>query len=111
MLGARDTGAIAPSHWPLEVLNGLAMAERRRRIDAHRRQHFAEFLRDLPVEIDSETVAQAWSVTSRLAAHHRLALYDSAYLELALRLGLPLATLDRDLRAAGDALGVTLLGV
>lgn len=106
-----DTGAEAPTHWPLEVLNGLAMAERRRRIDAIKRQSFIEFLRGLPVFIDPETASQAWSVTSRLAAHHRLPLYDAAYLELALRLGLPLATLDQDLRTAGDAAGVTLLGL
>ncbi|MEQ1889931.1 MAG: type II toxin-antitoxin system VapC family toxin [Alphaproteobacteria bacterium] len=104
-------GADAPSHWPLEVLNGLAMGERRRRIDAAKRQQLSGFLRNLPVVVDSETIAQAWEVTSKLASAYRLTVYDAAYLELALRRGLPLATLDRELRAAGDAMGVTLLGV
>ncbi len=97
--------------WPLEVLNALAMAERRNRIDAEQRQRLTGFLRDLPVAIDNETASQSWAVTSQLAARHRLTLYDTAYLELALRLGLPLATLDQELRAAGAALGVTLLGL
>lgn len=106
-----DSGAVAPSLWPLEVLNALAMAERRSRIDAERRQRLAGFLRDLPVAIDVETASPAWAVTSPLAARHRLTLYDAAYLELALRLGLPLATLDQELRCAGAALGITLLGL
>lgn len=106
-----DAGAMAPSLWPLEVLNALAMAERRGRIDADQRQRLVGLLRDLPVVIDVETASQAWAVTSPLAARHRLTVYDTAYLELAQRLGLPLATLDKELRAAGAALGVTLLGI
>lgn len=105
-----ESGATAPSLWPLEVLNALAMAERRSRIDAARRQRLGGFLRDLPVTIDVETASQAWAVTSQLATRFRITMYDAAYLELAQRLGLPLATLDRELRAAGGALGVTLLG-
>lgn len=105
-----ESGATAPSLWPLEVLNALAMAERRSRIDAARRQRLGGFLRDLPVTIDVETASQAWAVTSQLATRFRITMYDAAYLELAQRLGLPLATLDQELRAAGGALGVTLLG-
>ena len=105
-----ESGATAPSLWPLEVLNALAMAERRSRIDAARRQRLGGFLRDLPVTIDVETASQAWAVTSQLATRFRITMYDAAYLELAQRLGLPLATLDRELRAPGGALGVTLLG-
>ena len=86
------------------------MAERRSRIDAERRQRLAGFLRDLPVTIDDETASQAWAVTSQLAARFRLTVHDAAYLELAQRRGLPLATLDQELRAAAAALGVTLLG-
>ncbi len=111
MVRASDTGAIVPVHWPLEVLNGLAMAGRRRRIDSTRQRGLIEFLHDLPIIIDPETVNQVWTVTSQLAEQHRLTVYDAAYPELALRRGLPLATLDHELRAAGDAIGVTLLGV
>ena len=105
-----ESGAIAPSLWPLEALNGLLMAERRRRLDAKRRQRLAGFLRGLPITLDAETVDQAWTATARLAERHRLTLYDAAYLELAQRRKLPLATLDGDLIKAGKALGMTLLG-
>ena len=104
------TGAVAPSLWPLEALNGLLMAERRKRLDSERRQRLAGFLRGLPVTLDTETADQAWTVTARLAERHRLTLYDAAYLELAQRRKLPLATLDEDLIRAGKALGMTLLG-
>lgn len=105
-----ETGAMAPSLWPLEILNGLAMAERRGRLDASRRRQLAGFLSDLPVNLDPETASQAWTATALLAERYRLTLYDAAYLELAQRLDLPLATLDQELRVAGGALGLTLLG-
>jgi predicted nucleic acid-binding protein len=103
-------GAVAPSLWPLEVLNGLAMAERRNRLTAAQRETLSGFLASLPVTIDHETSAQAWTVTAHLAARHKLTLYDAAYLELAQRLNLPLASLDQELRAAGSAVGIKLLG-
>lgn len=106
-----QAGAVAPALWPLEVLNALAMAERRKRLTALQRHHLTGFLRDLPITLDAETAAQAWTATARLAEQHRLTLYDATYLELAQRLGLPLATLDRELRAAADALGVAVLGL
>ena len=105
-----ETGATAPQHWPLEALNGLLMAERRKRLDAARRQHLAGFLRDLPITLDAETTIQVWTTTQRLAERFRLTIYDAAYLELARRRNLPLASLDQELRAAGTALGVPLLG-
>lgn len=105
-----ETGAFAPSLWPLEALNGLLMAERRKRLDSRRRRRLAGFLRALPVTLDTETADQAWTATVRLAEHYRLSVYDAAYLELAQRLKLPLATRDRDLIRAGKAVGVALLG-
>jgi predicted nucleic acid-binding protein len=105
-----QTGAVAPSLWPLEALNGLLMAERKKRLDGKRRQRLAGFLRGLPVTLDPETADQAWTATARLAERYRLTLYDAAYLELAQRRKLPLATLDQDLIKAGKALGMTLLG-
>ncbi len=105
-----EFGGAAPSLWPLEVLNGLAMAERRGRLDADRRQRLGDFLHKLPVVLDYETAIQAWTVTVQLATRFRLTIYDATYLELAQRLSLPLATLDQELRAAGGALGLTVLG-
>jgi len=106
-----ETGGIAPQHWPLECLNGLLMAERRRWLDAPRRRGLAAFLRDLPIMLDAETASQTWDEPQRLAERFRLTIYDAAYLELAQRQRLPLASLATELRQAGAALGVKLLGV
>jgi predicted nucleic acid-binding protein len=107
--GVVETGAIAPSLWPLEAQNGLLMAERRRRLDSAKRTELAGLLRALPITLDEETAAQAWTETVALADRHGLSVYDASYLELAKRRGLPLATADRPLRAAAMALGVAVL--
>jgi predicted nucleic acid-binding protein len=106
-----ETGASAPLLWPLEVLNALFAAERRRRIDSAKRQKLAAFLRDLPVALDAETAVQAWEATPRLAERFRLTTYDAAYLELAHRRRLPLASLDQELRVAASTIGVETLGL
>jgi predicted nucleic acid-binding protein len=105
-----EAGAFAPGFWPLEALNGLLVAARRGRLDSSRRQRLAGFLRALPISLDGETASQAWTTTVELAERFALSAYDAAYLELAQRHRLPLATLDRDLRAAATALGLTVLG-
>lgn len=105
-----ETGAFAPSIWPLEALNGLLVVERRRRIQAGLRHRYADFLRNLPIRVDTETADKAWTATVELAERHRLSLYDASYLELALRLDLPLATLDKDLDKAAKAVGRTVFG-
>jgi len=105
-----QNGAQAPLLWPLEALNGLLMAQRRRRIDERQRAELAAFLRDLPVTLDTETTDHAWTTTAQLAERHRLSAYDASYLELAMRRKLPLATLDKDLIKAAKAVGTTVLG-
>ena len=105
-----DAGAVAPALWPLEMLNALAMAERRQRITAQQRHALSGWMHQLPIKLDLETAAQAWTATALLAEQHRLTLYDACYLELALRMELPLATLDQALRVAAPKLGVALLG-
>lgn len=106
-----ENGAMAPALWPLEVMNALIMAERRKRVDAAQRQQLTVLLRDLPIALDEETAEQAWSATVQLAERHRLTVYDAAYLELAQRRSLPLASLDDELRAAAEAAGVALVGL
>lgn len=106
-----ETGANAPMLWPLEALNGLVVAERRRRIDAAKRAELATFLHALPIVLDMDTAGQAWAATLGLAERFRLSVYDAAYLELAQRRRIPLASLDRDLRAAASAAGLAVLGV
>jgi predicted nucleic acid-binding protein len=105
-----EIGAFAPSLWPLEALNGLLVAERRRRINAQLRRRFADFLRELPVTIDTETADRAWTATVELAERLRLSVYDASYLELAMRRKLPLATLDKELINAAKASGTIVLG-
>ena len=105
------TGARAPLLWPLEALNGLLVAERRRRLDPSRRARLAGFLRDLPIALDLDTAERAWEATARLAERFTLTIYDAAYLELAQRRRLPLASLDQDLRAAATAMDMEVLGV
>lgn len=104
-------GAYVPTLWRLEVANSLLMAVRKGRIDAAFRDAALRDLADLNIMADLQTDVFAWSSTLRLAEKHRLTIYDAAYLELALRRALPLASLDQELRAAGDAAGVTLLGM
>ena len=83
---------------------------RRGRTDSAFRDSTLADLALLPIRLDAETDANAWGGTMRLAARHGLTVYDAAYLELALRRGLALATLDRELRAAAQTEGVVLLG-
>jgi len=106
-----ENGAWVPALWPLEVANVLEMGVRRGRTDAAFRDTALGDLALLPIRTDPETGARAWSETLRIAEKHKLTLYDAAYLELAMRRGLPLATLDADLRAAAAAEGLTLLGL
>ncbi len=105
-----ESGAWVPGLCRLEVANILEMGVRRGRHDAAFRDSTLADLALLPIHLDPETDQQAWGATARLAQCHRLTLYDAAYLELALRRGLPLATLDHDLRAAAKAENVPMLG-
>jgi predicted nucleic acid-binding protein len=105
-----ESGAFAPGLWPLEAANALLVAERRGRLERDRRRRLCGFLSALPIALDGETATQAWTTTIGLAERFGLSAYDAAYLELAERLDLPLASLDGDLRRAANALGLVLLG-
>ena len=104
-------GAVVPSLWRLEVANALQMSVKRGRLDASSRDDCFADLQALDIRIDEETDLHAWSDTLLLAHRWGLTLYDAAYLELALRSQLPLATLDKALRTAAAAQGVQLLGL
>lgn len=105
-----EGGAWVPGLWRLEVANVLEMGVRRKRHDAAFRDSTLADLAQLPIQVDTETDRQAWGATLRLAERHQLTLYDAAYLELALRRNLPLASLDEDLRRAARAEKVKVLG-
>jgi predicted nucleic acid-binding protein len=102
--------ALVPSHWFLEVGNALAMAERRNRIQPTVTDAFIQLLRRMQLVEDDEAPDRAFDEILSLARSHQLTVYDAAYLDLSLRHGLPLASLDEDLRAAASQLGVQLLG-
>jgi len=105
-----DTGAFVPALWRLEVANSLTIAVRRGRVDAEFRRAALDDLALLDITTDSHTDTHAWAETLQLADRFRLTLYDAAYLELAHRRGVPLATLDQDLSAAASALSLRVLG-
>lgn len=106
-----SSGAVVPGLWRLEIANALQTAVRRRqRIDAVYRDTSLAELGYMPIRIDADTNTYAWSTTLRLAERYSLTLYDAAYLELAQRCRLPLASADRDLRRAAPAVNVELLG-
>jgi predicted nucleic acid-binding protein len=101
--------AHVPSLWLWETGNVLIQAERRSRITSAAIRTFLGLLETLPIAIDQANVSTAWHDTLALARSHRLTTYDAAYLELALRLGLPLASRDKALNAAASHEGVPLL--
>lgn len=109
-IALHENGAWVPTHWALEVANVLEMGVRRGRHYAAFRDTTLVDLALLPVTLDPHTSREAWGATLRLAELHRLTLYDAAYLELAKRMHLPLATLDKDLSLAARAEGVIVLG-
>ena len=101
--------AHVPSLWLWDTANVLIQAERREMITAAAIRTFLGLLEALPIHIDHAGTATIWHDTLALARAHRLTSYDAAYLELALRLGLPLASRDQALQAAARSEGVPLL--
>lgn len=107
---ATEYGVQTTGLWPIETANVLLVYERREKLTAAERAAAIGFFGGLPIDIDDQTHARAWAATYDLALAHKLTVYDAGYLELALRAGLPLATLDSDLVHAATKLGVPVLG-
>ena len=101
-----ETRAFVPSLWPVEVGNVLLTATRRGRIRTDEWPQIRAHLQALPIEIDPVSTSRTWGTSLELAHAHRLSVYDATYLELAMRLRMPLVTLDRALRSAGQAAGI-----
>ncbi|MGD0272058.1 MAG: type II toxin-antitoxin system VapC family toxin [Candidatus Sulfotelmatobacter sp.] len=106
----RVDGAWIPGLWRWEIANVLQLNVRRGRHSEDFRDDAVDTLALLPVKVDAEADRQAWSATLHLAERHGLTVYDAAYLEIASRRKIPLATLDRQLRAAATGEGIQLLG-
>ncbi|MBK7655141.1 MAG: type II toxin-antitoxin system VapC family toxin [Betaproteobacteria bacterium] len=92
--------AVVPGIWALEVANVLVKAQAKGLVTEARAAEFVGLLRDMAFETDTETAARALGDTLQLARRFKLSACDAAYLEHALRNGLPLATLDDDLNLA-----------
>ena len=105
---AAETASV-PAIWHLEIANVLALSERRGRLTPANSSEFIALLETLDVVIDDETPSRALGRVLDLARAERLTAYDAAYLELAMRLGIPLASKDADLCDAAERLGVNVL--
>ena len=98
-----------PSLWPWEMMNALAVAVRRQRITQEKAASFLSLLSNFDFRISEPPTIVDMPRLSALAAQHKLTAYDAAYLDLSLRIMLPLATLDGDLTKAALAEGVDVL--
>ena len=100
--------ALVPNLWHLEVVNVLLGAEKRSEITTGEIEGFISQLENLPIYVDPLTSHQSFNRTISLARAYNLSSYDAAYLELAVRVGIPLATLDKDLIKAAKKSNVEI---
>ncbi|MEE8056849.1 MAG: type II toxin-antitoxin system VapC family toxin [Pseudomonadales bacterium] len=103
-----DAEAAVPNLWHLEAANVLLSAERRGELEPGEVERFIAQLERLPIKVDPLTAQQAFNRCLNLSRAYKLSSYDAAYLELAIREGLPLATLDKDLIKAAKKTDVAL---
>ena len=103
-----EAEAMVPHLWHLEAANVLLAAEKRGEIGLEEVEFFITQLESLPIQIDPLTAYQAFNRTLNIARRYKLSSYDAAYLELAMRKGLPLATLDKQLIKAAMDVNVVL---
>lgn len=106
---ARRETLHVPSLWPWEMMNAVAVSLRRQRITPERARQFFEQLAAFDFRIAPAPAVGEFPELSLLASRYQLTAYDTAYLGLARRLALPLATLDEDLRKAAKAEGISVL--
>ena len=100
--------AVVPSIWSIEVTNAIVIGERRQRVSESEVARFLGLIEALPIDADPQTSSRSFMATLPLARTQRLSAYDAAYLELAMREGAILATLDARLKAAAEQVGVTI---
>jgi len=103
-----DSEVVVPHLWHLEAANVLLSAERRQELEIGEVERFITQLENLPIHVDPLTAHQAFNRTLSLSRAYKLSSYDASYLELAIRAGLPLATLDKSLRKAAKGAGVVI---
>jgi predicted nucleic acid-binding protein len=103
--------ARAPAIWPLEVANAFLIGERRKRLTFTEVTAFLQRLADMPITIEQVRIDRAFGQILSVARQEQLTEYDAAYLELASREALPLATLDQRLKRAAQNAGVRLVTI
>ena len=108
---ANGAEALTPAIWPFEVANALLVGERNKRRTMAQVTAFLQRLATLPIKVDEPRVDRAFGQILTVARQEQLTEYDAAYLELALREALPLATLDQRLRQAAQHAGVPLVTI
>jgi len=104
-----ESESAVPWIWTLEVANALLTAERRGRLSEAETSRFLGMVQGLPIMVDAAPPARTMDEIVALGRRHNLTSYDAAYLELAIREGLPLATIDERLRDAAARVGVPIL--
>jgi len=103
-----DTDALTPNLWHLEAISVLLGAEKRGEINLGNIEQFILQLENLPIYVDSLTAHQAFSQTLILSREYNISSYDASYLELAMRKGIPLSSLDKNLVKAANKAGVNI---
>jgi predicted nucleic acid-binding protein len=107
MLAAlKGLAILVPAVWALEIANAMLVGERRKRLKQPDIMRFVALLESLPITQDRQTVSESVSNLLPLGRVHGLSAYDAAYLELAIRLSAPLATLDTNLQKAARRAGI-----
>ncbi len=101
--------ALVPRHWEIEVANAFVMAIRRGRLSLDAVLRVSKDLFGLPIVIDNSQRPATFDRVCEIAHRYGLTAYDAAYLELAFRENLPLATMDKRLRSAAHSAGVLLV--
>ena len=104
-----ESTGFVPSIWPLEVCNVILVAERKKRIGEAGSARFLALLAELPIIVEQEPPERMIKEIFALARKHKLSSYDASYLDLAMRKGLPIATLDKNLLAAAKRSKVQIL--
>jgi len=101
--------AVVPELWLYEVAKVLVVGERRKRLKEAQSRRFTELLTELPIQVIEKDNQSVWGNVLAVARKYELSAYDASYLELAMREGLPLATLDKGLKKAAKMSGINLL--
>ena len=111
LVALENRATIVPAIWSTEITNALLVGERRKRIRQPEVRRFVELLKSLTILENGQPFAETMSNILPIAREYDLSAYDAAYLDVAVRHGAPLATLDTELQKAGRAAGIKILKV